>query len=196
MRLIGLATSWTVATAVGYLLTFYASLAVALTLPFFFECDVSAWPVPDACEAIYRITLFPSLFIGGCALGLLQFAVFAFFLASRSPWWIPATALGYALPAYLEASRPGTSWQDIEIPYFLLLGFLLGVAQWLALRPTFRRASLWIPATVASAALAAALANQAQAWPVFALVFGAATAVGLVFLVHINRTRRWPAPGA
>lgn len=76
----------------------------------------------------------------GAGFGITQWLV----LRSRvnqAGWWILASALGWIISlAVVVAVVPS----EIAVLAFLLLGALMGTAQWLVLRRWFDRASWWI----------------------------------------------------
>ena len=80
-------------------------------------------------------------------------------------YWVAATAAGWALAGVLLAAvlpDPSTLWQYAFYP-------ISAVGQWLILRRRFARASLWLVATVAGVAVAAAGAAVVFRLPASAL---------------------------
>lgn len=95
----------------------------------------------------------------GAAIGLAQWLVLRRVLRGVG-WWVPATMVGYA-----ALNVAGWIWLlSVEPPpwlagstSFVLVGLVLGVAQWLVLRGRVERAGWWIAISVAGWTLALAL---------------------------------------
>ena len=88
--------------------------------------------------------------ISGAVIGAAQWLVLRNRIANAT-WWIPATSLGFALGLGLgtAAVDAQTGAEDLAISG-AITGLAIGVAQYLVLRGTSKRAWLWIPTVAAS----------------------------------------------
>ncbi|HLE04366.1 MAG TPA: hypothetical protein VI729_07110 [Anaerolineales bacterium] len=193
MRLVGLGISWTIATFAGYILATFLGIGSFLAFSTWLGCDLqSAAPIPDRCNNLYYLALFLAALFGGASLGLTQFAILRLFDVPSTVWWIPATALAFAVPVTLEIGLADTASMAGGLSLFVFLGFSLGIAQWLVLRRRLSRSGVWIAATVASTITAGLLSSWTIGSPFIWFAVGAGTALALIWLV---RPRALPGTG-
>ncbi len=85
-------------------------------------------------------------------------------MVSFSWLWIIAMPVGLTLAIFFLRAIPESFWQVVDdesiavlVAVYLVVGFLIGLPQWLLLRRKFARASLWIPGTAFGLALGTGL---------------------------------------
>jgi hypothetical protein len=141
----------------------------------------------------------------GAVIGLGQWLVLRRRLDIKWQWWLAATALGFTVHGlfmgldvnYVSgggSALSGDSGQGIALASLgILCGgvFLVGVPQWLVLRPHLPRAGWWLPASAAGLLLASpdrsGGTNSLVGWLVISMgagaVFGIVTAFVLFYLM-------------
>jgi len=133
--------------------------------------------------------------IVGAAVGGAQWLVLRHHL-DRAAWWVPASAAGFAVAGVVSLSveRVATGLGMISIPVAqsLVLGFLVGLAQWPILQWQVPRAGLWILASMVSfgaGGLAGSFAigslPRLEATPALT-VFVAAAVSGVILTLLLN----------
>ncbi len=122
-------------------------------LLWFFWVLASSWALPlwfwGTGAQICGLGL-PALGVG---LGLGQWLVLRSLKVTRAEGWVLATPLGQASVVVMMVGYQAYDsfgivlWRNAAVA--AIIAAAIGAAQWLVLRGTFRRAALWIPATMA-----------------------------------------------
>lgn len=129
--------------------------------------------------------------IVGLLTGAFQYGLLRRYLP-RMAWWVFATTGGWLLGLLLIVIPSWLTWMDKTINQdlaFILMGFAIGVGQWLLLRRRLPRASLWIVANVVGWGLLALIKvdNTFDQFGLLTLGFLPACVTAAVLAVLMNK---------
>ena len=147
----------------------------------------------DGIQHITEDYLFLYTFIAlvGLATGLLQYGFLRLYLPSMG-WWVFATTGGWLVVLLLDLLSGWLNFWTIESVgldvIFFLMGFFIGVSQWLLLRIRLPRVGWWIGANIVGWILLGLITGESlNQFGLFAMSFLPSCVTGLVLLFLINR---------
>lgn len=191
LRLLGIGLLWTIATFSGFTVATFAGVGSFLGITSALGCDVrSVASLPNLCNELYCLVLALAALVGGAGLGLDQFAALSFFQIPTRALWVPATALGFAIPVSLAVGLPVGATDVGATSFFILLGLSLGTAQWFILRLRTSGSVIWIPGTLASTIIAGLTSRWTIGAPISWFVVSAGSALVLLWLLRPSKPRR------
>lgn len=138
--------------------------------------------------------------IGGLVMGLLQYGFLRRYLPHMG-WWVLATTGGWLLGALLIGIPGWLHWTDafeknLDL-ILIVMGFSIGLGQWLLLRRHLARAGWWIAANVLGWGLLALVTveNTVGQFGIFTLGFIPACVTAAVLGLLINQAPRSQSQG-
>jgi hypothetical protein len=182
--------AWILVTVLAFPVTFFLTLAILRVVIGFVGGFIYVNGVRHITEDYLALYFYIPLV--GLLTGVLQFMLLRRYLP-RVGWWVPATLGGWLLGVLLVALSGWLGWTDSPSGNFnlmlILMGFSIGISQWLVMQRRLPRAGWWLAANLIGWGLLAmgTPGNSVGQWGLLLVGFVPACVTALALALLVNQ---------